>query len=184
MDSDLYSTVVAGKLRLKKPKKSKRAPKQASIVEAPIAATTPTAGESAAAASAAASFSSSSRRGGRSSRADAVARESDELSSTARKARRRKRRTDDDHEASDTAKRPKGPDLTESDEEALAAVPDLAGFTPAQRRLEALRIKQERMFNKDRVEHSHRERMEALNGKLEQLPMHFDVPKVAAAGLG
>lgn len=183
MDGDLYSTVVTGKLRLKKSKKGKRASKEASISEAPIAAAAPAAGAPATDGSADAA-APSSMRGARSSRADAAARESDELAAPARKSRRRKRRAHDDHDDHDAAKRPKGPDLTESDEEALAAVPSLAGFTPAQRRLEALRIKQEGMFNKDRVEHSHRERMEALNGKLEKLPMHFDVPKVAAAGLG
>ncbi|KAA0148502.1 hypothetical protein FNF29_01661 [Cafeteria roenbergensis] len=183
MDGDLYSTVVAGKLRLKKPKKGKRPPKEASISEAPVAAAALVAGAPASGESVGAPAPSSARAA-RPARADAAARESDELAAPARKPRRRKRRADDGHDADGAAKRPKAPELTESDEEALATVPDLAGFTPAQRRLEALRIKQERMFNKDRVEHSHRERMEELNGKLEKLPMHFDVPKVAAAGLG
>jgi len=60
----------------------------------------------------------------------------------------------------------------------------MSGLTAAQRRMEVLRIKQEGRTERHRIEKSHRERMEELNDKLESLPIHFDVPKVAAAGQG
>ena len=66
-------------------------------------------------------------------------------------------------------------------EELVAAMP---GLTKAQRKLEVLRLRQEHMHNKGIVDATHRERMERMNKRLEDLPMHFDTFRTATAGLG
>ena len=71
-----------------------------------------------------------------------------------------------------------------TEEEARRIVDSIPGLTATQRRLEVLRIKQEHMLHKDKVATSHRQKVKKLNENLAALPMHFDIPRVAAAGLG
>jgi hypothetical protein len=71
-----------------------------------------------------------------------------------------------------------------TEEEARRIVDAIPGLTPTQKRLEVLRIKQEHLLNKDKVASSHRDKVKKMNENLASLPMHFDIPRVAAAGLG
>jgi len=171
----LYSTVVTGKLRLKKSsgKRKKAAAAGSAGSSAPSAAPAPAAR---AAGSEAAGISAPARRSRRPRSSEPAKRPRDEPEAAAEAAAGDKpKRTRADEEAEENAR---------ATARAEGIVARMSGLTAAQRRMEVLRIKQEGRTERHRIEKSHRERMEELNDKLESLPIHFDVPKVAAAGQG
>lgn len=174
--ADAYATVKKGKLRLKRAKHGKSEAPNKHVVPASDeastevktippsksrASTSPHAHEEPAAA---ASDGSDLGRPSRRPRADAAA----AASSSAK--------TD----PTSGSKRAKP--VTDEDIDAIVAT--IPGLTPSQRKLEALRMRQEARTDKDAVESSHKERVAKLNKHLASMPMHFDIPKVAAAGLG
>eukprot|EP00297_Palpitomonas_bilix_P014810 CAMPEP_0113879490 /NCGR_PEP_ID=MMETSP0780_2-20120614/7267_1 /TAXON_ID=652834 /ORGANISM="Palpitomonas bilix" /LENGTH=126 /DNA_ID=CAMNT_0000866077 /DNA_START=114 /DNA_END=494 /DNA_ORIENTATION=- /assembly_acc=CAM_ASM_000599 len=59
-----------------------------------------------------------------------------------------------------------------------------SGKTPAERKAEERRRKQEQERLKKAAKLSYRERVRDLNDKLSKLSEHHDIPKVAAAGMG
>ena len=170
----MYSTVVTGKLRLKKSSKKQKQSKATARASAPSAPAAPSSASSSLPAGASASgLGAPARRGRRQRPSEPSKRAREEASDAEAHGSPKRTRADEDAEADALATA-----------EAEAVVAKMKGLTPAQRRLEVLRIKQECRTDRDRIGKSHRERMDELNEKLESLPIHFDVPKVAAAGQG
>jgi hypothetical protein len=178
--ADAYTSIKKGKLRLKKPKggKSKSTSKERDSApvteEKPRHPTLVDAGMLTHDGTKTAK-SSETARGDATTRASRRPRASAAASASAASPAH-----DSGDDAVADAKRTKP--AAEVDIDAIVAT--IPGLTATQRKLEALKMRQEMKMDKEKVESSHRERVDRLNKQLASMPMHFDIPKTAAAGLG
>eukprot|EP00300_Choanocystis_sp_HF-7_P027190 c32265_g1_i1.p2 GENE.c32265_g1_i1~~c32265_g1_i1.p2 ORF type:complete len:130 (+),score=34.18 c32265_g1_i1:29-391(+) len=70
-------------------------------------------------------------------------------------------------------------EISVEDAEVLSRPPEYRHMTKAEYRFELRRQKNEAEQMKSLAKTSHRERIKQLNEKLDKLPQHFDLPKVA-----
>jgi hypothetical protein len=96
-----------------------------------------------------------------------------------------------DEEGAGVDKRPRY--AMEKDEKALGAElgvavaeddPSLAGMTEAERKHELHRRAREAAELEVKAKETHRERVDKFNERLAKQPIHNDIPRIAAAGLG